>query len=47
MEEVVRCKDCWKRDYDNCPFREYSGQSQEDDFFCAAGEMEFKPESAE
>lgn len=36
--EVVRCKDCWKREFDNCPFYEYSMVVQEDDFFCADGE---------
>ena len=36
--ELVRCKDCWKRKFDNCPFYEYSMVVQEDDFFCADGE---------
>ena len=38
ISEVVRCKDCWKRKYDNCPFYEYSMVVQDDDFFCADGE---------
>jgi len=38
--EIVRCKDCWKRKFDNCPFYEYSMVVQEDDFFCADGEKE-------
>ena len=36
--EIVRCKDCWKREFDNCPFNEYSMVVPEDDFFCADGE---------
>ena len=36
--EIVRCKDCWKREFDNCPFYEYSMVVQDDDFFCADGE---------
>jgi hypothetical protein len=35
---IVRCRDCWKRKFDNCPFYEYSMVVQEDDFFCADGE---------
>ena len=35
---VIRCRDCWKHDYDNCQFYEFSGQKTEDDFFCADGE---------
>ena len=35
---IARCKDCWKREFDNCPFYEYSMVVQEDDFFCADGE---------
>lgn len=37
--EVVRCKDCWKRHYDNCPFNEFCGYEPEDDFFCGEGEV--------
>ena len=40
QETVVRCKDCWKREFDNCPFYEYSMVVQEDDFFCADGERQ-------
>ena len=36
--EVVRCKDCWKRPFDNCPFYEHLGYQPEDDFFCGEGE---------
>ena len=36
--EIVRCKDCWKRPYDNCPFYEHMDDMTEDDFFCADGE---------
>lgn len=36
--EIIRCKDCWKRDFDNCPFNEFSLFHPDDDFFCADGE---------
>ena len=36
--ELVRCLDCWKRTYDNCPFYEHIGFKPEDDWFCADGE---------
>lgn len=36
--EVVRCKDCWKRPFDNCWFNEYVGLKPDDDFYCADGE---------
>jgi hypothetical protein len=37
--EIVRCKDCWKREFDNCPFNEFSEfYKPDDDFFCAEGE---------
>ena len=36
--ELVRCKNCWKREYDNCPFREWADVFPPDDFFCADGE---------
>jgi hypothetical protein len=38
QHEIVRCKDCWKRDFDNCPFNEFSLFHPDDDFFCADGE---------
>ena len=39
MDELVRCKDCWKREFDNCPFNEFSEfYKPDDDFFCADGE---------
>lgn len=40
--EIVRCKDCWKREFDNCPFYEYSMVVQEDNFFCADGERRYE-----
>ena len=40
--EIVRCKDCWKREFDNCPFNEYTEFEPEDDFFCAEGERRGK-----
>ena len=37
---LVRCKDCIYRNYDNCPFNEFSElYKPDDDFFCANGEM--------
>lgn len=41
QEEIIRYKDCWKREFDNCPFYEYSMVVQEDDFFCADGERNY------
>ena len=38
VQEIVRCADCWKHDYDNCPIHEYSGMKTEDDFWCKYGE---------
>ena len=35
---LVRCRDCWKRDFDNCPFNEFSLFHPDDDWFCAYGE---------
>ena len=41
--ELVRCKDCWKREFDNCPFNEFSEfYKPDDDFFCADGERRGK-----
>lgn len=37
-DAIVRCNDCWKRPFDNCPFNEYADYQPEDDFFCADGE---------
>lgn len=37
-DDLVRCKDCWKRPYDNCPFNEHLYYQPEDDFFCGDGE---------
>lgn len=47
-EPVVRCKDCWKCGYDNCPMDDYfDSHPKEPDFFCAAGEPEeMRPRSA-
>lgn len=37
----VRCKECWKREFDNCPFNEFAEfYRPEDDFWCAAGATE-------
>ena len=38
--EIVRCKDCWKREYDNCPFYDSFDYKPADDWFCADGEKE-------
>ena len=35
---LVRCRDCWKRDFDNCPLNEFSSFYPDDDWFCADGE---------
>ena len=40
-EKFIRCKNCWKRPYDNCPFNEFAGYEPEDDFFCGDGEPIF------
>ena len=37
--EVVRCKDCWKRDHDNCPFYDTLDFKPDDEWFCADGEV--------
>ena len=37
---VVRCGECWKRKYDNCPFNEFSMFVPPDDFYCKDGERE-------
>lgn len=39
-EKIVRCKNCWKRPYDNCPFNEFVWYEPEDDFFCGEGERD-------
>lgn len=46
--KVVRCKNCWKLGYDNCPMDDYfDSHPKEPDFFCAAGEPEeMRPRSA-
>ena len=36
--EVVKCKDCWKKPFDNCWFHEYVGYQPDDNFYCADGE---------
>lgn len=37
----IRCKNCWKLGYDNCPMDDYfDSHPTEPDFFCAAGEPE-------
>jgi hypothetical protein len=43
MDELIRCKDCAWREYDNCPFNEFSEfYKPDDDFFCADGERRDK-----
>lgn len=38
-KELVLCKNCWKRDLDNCPMKFYwDSHPAEDDCFCAMGE---------
>ena len=38
---VIRCKDCWKCGYDNCPMNDYfDSHPMEPDFYCAYGEPE-------
>ena len=44
---VVRCKDCWKREFDNCPFNEFTGYYPTDDFYCGEGEREIKKYEAD
>ena len=40
---VIRCKNCWKLGYDNCPMDDYFDiHPMEPDFYCAAGESEEK-----
>ena len=36
--QLIRCKDCWKREFDNCPFNEYLGFQPDGGWFCADGE---------
>ena len=37
---IVLCKDCWKREFDNCPMEFYfDSHPKDDNFFCAYGEM--------
>ena len=38
MVKVVRCNDCWKREFDNCPFNEFCGFKPDNNWFCADGE---------
>lgn len=35
---IVRCKNCWKREFDNCPFYASFDYKPADDWFCADGE---------
>lgn len=42
--ELVRCKNCVKREYDNCPFNEFTMYKPTDDFFCGAGSREWEEE---
>ena len=39
---LVRCKDCWKREFDNCPFNEHLGFRPDDNWYCADGERTAK-----
>ena len=39
---LVRCKDCVKRPYDNCPFNEFSMYQPDDDFYCGLGSREWE-----
>ena len=41
-KELIRCKDCWKREFDNCPFHEFVGFKPDDNWFCGDGENEVK-----
>ena len=37
---IVLCKDCWKREFDNCPMEFYfDSHPKDDNFFCAYGEL--------
>ena len=38
-ERIVHCADCVKREYDNCPFNEFTGYFPKADFFCAEGRL--------
>lgn len=45
---VIRCKNCWKLGYDNCPMDDYfDSHPREPDFYCAPGEPEEKRPRAE
>lgn len=35
---IVRCKDCRKRNLDNCPFYDITDTIAPDEWFCPAGE---------
>jgi len=35
---IIRCKDCWKRNLDNCPFYDITDTIAPDEWFCPAGE---------
>ena len=42
----VRCGECWKREFDNCPFNEFAELYRPgDDFWCKEGET--KPQEGE
>lgn len=36
--EIIRCRECWKRNLDNCPFYDITDTIAPDDWFCPAGE---------
>lgn len=41
--DVIRCRECWKLGFDNCPMEDYWDSHPADyDFYCAAGEPESK-----
>lgn len=36
--EIIRCKECWKRNLDNCPFYDITDTIAPDEWFCPGGE---------
>ena len=36
--QIIRCKDCWKRGFDNCPFYNAFDFKPNGEWFCADGD---------
>ncbi len=45
-KKLVLCKHCVRRNFDNCPFTEYSEFIPEDNFYCALGEDEWHEDNS-